>query len=246
MKKSKQYFLLPLDLETTGFNGIQEVDGKLVNGADYFDIMQIAYQIVDPVDMMPYISNDYFIDVSDEGIARMNPSTREFHDTVHEGARCSFKDLYHTAHRVPYAAAEAAIINALKEVLAVNGHVLEHYKYGQSYEIVLLGKSCQFDRDFLRAKMPNLSRYLSHRSFDVSVFVLPTQMWTDMTYLQPAQASHLADDDCKAAMKDAALIKEYVTLMPSNVEKKDKFFSDRFARFRFPFRIAAWFRNLFD
>ena len=246
MKKSKQYFLLPLDLETTGFNGIQEVDGTLVNGADHFDIMQIAYQIVDPVDMMPYLSNDYFIKLTDESLARMSPSTRAFHDTVHEGSRISFNKLYEPAHKVSYEQAEKVIIEALRQVLATQGHTLDTYNYRQSYEIVLLGKSCQFDRDFLRAKMPNLSRYLSHRSFDVSVFVLATQMWTDMTYLQPSQASHLADDDCKAAMKDAALIKEYVTLMPANVEKKDKFFSDRFARFRIPFRIAAWLRNLFD
>jgi oligoribonuclease (3'-5' exoribonuclease) len=174
MKKSKQYFLLPLDLETTGFNGIQEVDGKLVNGADHFDIMQIAYQVVDPVDMMPYISNDYFIDVSDEGIARMNPSTREFHDTIHEGSRISFNKLYAPAYKVEYAQAEASIINALKEVLAVKGHTLEPYAYGQSYEIVLLGKSCQFDRDFLRAKMPNLSRYLSHLAGTWTLLLLLT------------------------------------------------------------------------
>jgi oligoribonuclease (3'-5' exoribonuclease) len=116
--------------------------------------------------MMPYISGNYFIGHSEESgaMARMNPDTRAFHEKVHEGATVSFMEKYNSAVHLNYEMVENQIIRALRRILHAHGHVLEAYKYGQSYEIVLLGKSCQFDRDFLRAKMPNLSRFLSHRS----------------------------------------------------------------------------------
>lgn len=248
MRKSKQYFLLPLDLETTGFNGIQEVDGKLVNGADHFDILQIAYEVVDPVSMMPYISGNHFIGHSEESgaMARMNPDTRAFHEKIHEGALMSFICKYTVANKVSYELAEKEIIRTLRRILHAHGHILEAYKYGQSYEIVLLGKSCQFDRDFLRAKMPNLSRFLSHRSFDVSVFVLGAQIWGDMVYIQPTQSTHDASEDCRVAMQDASVIKEYLTLMPNPTDRKDKFFVHRLNRY-LPFlkkaiQIRDWFK----
>lgn len=91
---------------------------------------------------------------------------------------------------------------------------LEEYGFDATHVINLLGKSVGFDHGFIKAQLPELSRYIGHQEMNVSVFKLAGSLWGNGYKLQDMQSSHFADDDCLSAELDAGVAKKLFNLMP--------------------------------
>lgn len=187
---------LVLDLETAGLAAPVFMDGKWVNGADVYSMMQIAGILLDS-DLNEIARFD--IPLKQEGL--VNGETIKFH------RKTGFMDAWSSSEKFFAHDAETVIINLLEETLGYKN--LQPYTYDSPVKILLLGKSIWFDRAFLTRRMPFLTSKLSHQMVDTSCFK-PKLYEMGIKKLSKTLSTHFAMDDCEAAIADYKVLSKLI------------------------------------
>ena len=211
----KTIFYLPLDLETTGFNGPMKNNGN-VQGAAHNKILQVAGKILTE-DFKVITEFDFMIDHGDINFKEIcDVGNFDFH------TKTGFWDKYHASKKLSLAVVEQLIVdfmlpNAIRDydpkLLDPALGEIPDYNYRNKMVIYLLGKSVAFDRDFLNQQMPSLSQKLSHQIADVSsvrTLLYPIKGFPNI--LSRTVSTHLAMDDVNAAIRDSEVLREYMAL----------------------------------
>lgn len=187
---------LALDLETAGLATPVFIDGKWVNGADVYSIMQIAGILLDS-DLNELARFD--IPLKQEGL--MDSETLAFH------RKTGFIDAWHHAEKLFTHQAEKIILDLLEETLGYRN--IQPYTYDSPVKILLLGKSVWFDRAFITRRMPMLTSKLSHQMVDTSCFK-PKLYKMGIKKLSKTPSTHFAMDDCEAAIADYKVLSKLI------------------------------------
>lgn len=167
-KSKRMEFDVHLDLETSLFNKIQEIDGKLEHGARVGTIFELYAKIL-PLGSSSegYYSGQhhYILDDSDwiQDIENL-----KFH--ISTGFLEKYKEALNNEKCLGLKEVDEALVGLLKVVC--EEHNIKLKPYGQTKEVVfrLVGKSTFFDMDFIQQKLPKFSMYLSHEIKDMSAF----------------------------------------------------------------------------
>jgi oligoribonuclease len=84
--------------------------------------------------------------------------------------------------------------------------ILEHEVPARQLEIA--GYSIHFDRSFVRAQMPRLDSWLSHRMIDVSTLRGLDRRWREQPEAEATKATHRVWPDCEHALASLRLYRD--------------------------------------
>jgi oligoribonuclease (3'-5' exoribonuclease) len=215
-------------------------DGSPRIGAGYYGIAETCFRLLTPeLELIDEVH--CYIRLPQHIIDRSDPSTIAFHQQVNVPGKPSFWSIYDAlrsgggkfidmdrdgfeiihltigdwTETVKLAESvrqvQEAVINMLRRHLGDN---MQQYKYGNSHQTQIMGKSIGFDLSFIQHQMPMLSTYICHQPLDMSVFKTAPRLWNGSYYIQPSQSTHNAKDDCLAHEADAAVMRDYYKALP--------------------------------
>lgn len=203
-KKQKQVKIdLVLDLETGGMSTpFLNDNGEWVFGASFFPILELAWVLLDDK-MKPTCSGSYYIEQSQEMIDRITPDTYDFHE------KNGFWIKYYACKRISLAEACGKVVKAME--VASQQETVPLYVFGNDVLFHLLGKSVHFDKAFLEHQIPEFGMLFSHQLLDISsVKNFMRKARPKLIDLSHTKVTHMAIDDCHAAIDDAELFVKWV------------------------------------
>lgn len=208
-------YYLSTDTETMGFNGpVRLPDGKIIQGCDYYPIVQIAGKLLDK-DLNVLTVFNYYIQPTADQMARSLEETVDFH------IKNGFDKDWEAADRVTIEEAQKLIYKKIVAQMSIHqpgfvqNNIIPEYKYDNEAVIILHGKSVNFDRTFINCQMPELGMILGHQTGDVSA--IRTLMYPIKhlpNRLSRVASTHDALDDVDAAIADHKAILDFMNLVP--------------------------------
>jgi hypothetical protein len=201
----KKVIYLALDLETGGFcTPYYNEAGEYRQGAQDYSILQVASVLTDErFCEYPFTAVDEY--VSPAPNTKIDQGTWEFHLST------GFANIWTGAKRESLYNAESKILDSILETL-VQEELVEstwtsipaYGTKGNTFTIILLGKSVHFDRKFIDHQMPRLASVLSHQHLDVSNFrTILTGSSQLPARVTANEVTHFAMDDVQVALAEA-------------------------------------------
>lgn len=219
----KKIFYLATDTETLGFDSPCFIDGKLVQGFQYFPLVQVGYRLLDE-DLNVLISDEMFIQPTAEEMARAGDGVIAFH------VKNGFDKQWEAGERIAIEQCEARVLEKLTEYFTQNhpdylvkGRI-PNYSYDNDFSIIVHGKSVGFDKKFMAHYIPRVAMLLSHQTADTSA--VRTMMYASKVLpnrLGNHQCSHFTLDDVDAAINDQKVLLGFMEVLANALPKETKF-----------------------
>ncbi|AXH70995.1 hypothetical protein [Vibrio phage BONAISHI] len=230
----------------SGYRVQTDITGGVLTGARNGHILEASFRLLDRD--MNYLDDVSVLIRHPKSVWNdMNESVREFHSKCHEGKEYSFQERYFKfvygtdtfVDQTEYPGIEIhedengneewvaesveCLEKAIIQMLKNDNPDLELYDMRSEDQLFLLGKSVRFDRNFMDAQMPIVSRMLNHQILDPSVLKLAGRLWGPAYEIQPRRSTHDAYEDCLAAEKDMEVLMTFYKSLPKVKYQKDAY-----------------------